>query len=533
MSTRLANPPPLALTQRWRAEGWWSDQTLADRFDAAAQAQPDARLTIVSAQRPAEITLAAFNALSRRVAGGLAALGVGPGDVVAVQSPNWLEGMAVFAGALRLGAIVTPIVHIYGPSEVDFILEQTAAKVLVTPERFRGADYRQALRPVVERHPGLAWVVIGEAEAGAQAFDSLAGAEPWTAACPADASDVALLIYTSGTTSAPKGVQHTHQTLGAEMRAWRAERGSELAPGLCAWPIGHIAGFLGFLRYAGLGDAVVFMDVWNGVQAAELIERHQVRCTAGTPLHIGSMLDAAEADGRDLSSLIDYQAGATTIPGSLVERCEGKGLRTYRCYGSSEHPSASIGSPDDPFQKRLTTDGRLAPAVEIRLVDDAGDDVPAGAEGEIALRGPDQFVGYRDASLDADAFLPEGWFRTGDIGRLDAEGYLSITDRKKDVIIRGGENISSREVEDHLLAHPGVLDAAAVGRPHERLGEQVCACVVLATGETLELADLASWFAQRGVARQKTPEHLLVLSELPKNASGKVIKSDIRAMLRD
>lgn len=527
MSAQPANSElPAALTDLWKKEGWWPAETLSEQFDRAERDHPDAWLRVVSGQRPAELDIAAFNYLSRRAAGGLVRLGIGPGDVVAVQCPNWVEGMAMLAGALRIGAVITPIVHIYGPAELGYILRQSGARVLLTPDRFRGHDYRDALADLVADMPNLCWVVAGEKGPAALAFDDLVKADPWRGAAPADLAGQALLIYTSGTSAAPKGVLHSHQTLGAELLSWTELRG-RIAPILSPWPIGHVAGLLGFLRFAALGLSTVTMDIWDGEAAARLVAEHGILATSGTPLHIGSLLDASDGKGIDLSSLVDFQAGATVIPESVVGRAEAHGLHSYRCYGSSEHPTVSSGLPSDPLAKRLATDGRPNPGVEVRVVDEDGRDVPAGHEGEIATRGPDRFIGYQDPVMNAAAFLPGGWYLTGDIGRVDEEGFLAITDRKKDIIIRGGENISSREVEDHLFAHDAVSECAVVGLPHERLGEIVCACIV-ARQQALSKAELLAWFASRGVARQKTPEQFFLFDALPKNAAGKILKTEIK-----
>ncbi|MBV9510841.1 MAG: AMP-binding protein, partial [Caulobacteraceae bacterium] len=262
------------------------------------------------------------------------------------------------------------------------------------------------------------------------------------------------------------------------------------------------------------------------------IAKHRITATSGTPFHLTSLLDAADAGGADLSCLTDYLAGATMIPPALIERCEKRGLATYRCYGMSEHPTISRGTKDDPLEKRLNTDGRLCPGVEVRIVDEDGRDVSVGDVGEILSRGPDRFVGYTDAALNAEAIEPGGWLRTGDIGRLDTDGFLAIVDRKKDVIIRGGENIASREVEDLLSSLPGVREAAVVGAPHPTLGEQVCAFVVVDEGADVSLKAVSAHFAAAGIARQKTPERIEPVLELPRNAAGKVLKPELRSRLR-
>jgi cyclohexanecarboxylate-CoA ligase len=262
------------------------------------------------------------------------------------------------------------------------------------------------------------------------------------------------------------------------------------------------------------------------------VQDHRVTTTAGAPFHLASLLDEAERQGSDLSSVKSYMVGAASVPTTLVERADAAGMPVYRAYGSTEHPVITTGTPTDPVARRAGTDGSLTPGNEIRLLDDDGIEVGTGRDGEIVSRGPELFVGYRDATLDADAFLPGGWFRTGDIGRLDADGYLTITDRKKDIIIRGGEKIASKEVEDLLARHPAVAEAAAVGRPDERYGERVAVFVLLRDGHTIDLPEIARHFASLGVARQKTPEHVEFVDALPRNPSGKVRKVELRERLR-
>jgi len=220
--------------------------------------------------------------------------------------------------------------------------------------------------------------------------------------------------------------------------------------------------------------------------------------------------------------------GAAPVPPSLIEACQRLGLAVYHCYGSSEHPTVTSGVVDDALDKQLHTEGRAIIGSEIRFVDDDGNDVPTGEEGEICTRGPELFMGYLDQALNEAAFLPGGWYRSGDIGRLDAEGFLLITDRKKDIIIRGGENISSKEVEAVLLRLDGVTDAAVIAAPDERMGEVVRACLVLSPGAAITLEDIRSHFAAAGIARQKSPERLSIVDELPRNASGKVLKHQLR-----
>ena len=508
--------------------------TLIEAFITGAKHHPDARLVVASETRPAEARLAEIVAQGRHIGEELRCLGIEPGDVVAAQLPAWQEWLLVAVAAAQAGAVLLPIISIYGPKELRFVLTKSRAKVLITPDRWRRADYAE----IVDRCgdlPDLAHhVVIGEAWSGALPWSQLLTARPAGPPVPRAADDRAMLIYTSGTTAEPKGVQHSNRTLLAELAAMaearRALAGREVA--LSPWPPGHVAGVIQLMRFLVDGVPLVAMDQWDPATAAALVARHRVTSTSGTPFHLGGMLDAAERDGRDLSSLSHYAVGAAPVPSTLIARCSALGLATFRSYGSTEHPTVTTGDPGDRLEKRLTTEGRPMRGVEIRVVDEDGSDMGSGLDGEIATRGPDLFLGYSDPALNDATFLPGGWYRTGDIGRLDEDGFLLITDRKKDIIIRGGENIASREVEDLLHGHPAVAEVAVVAAPDERMGEIVRAYVALRPGASLALKDVSAYFAAAGVARQKTPEQLVLVEMLPRNATGKVLKHELRERAR-
>ena len=525
------------LRQRYYAEGRYQRRTLADEMRDGAATHPNDQMVFHSDANPAEATLGQMHRRSVELAGALHALGLRPGDVVAVQVPNWLEGALAFQAAMTLGVVLLPVIHIYGPAEVGFILRQSGAKAFICPDRWRHIDYLERIERLDRSTlPDLEHViVIGEKPVpGGLTWRELeARATPDFERPTVDPDDVCLLVYTSGTTAEPKGVQHSHNTLLAEVRGPGPRDPRLPSPViLSAFPAGHIAGVLGTARLYVHGGRTVLMDAWDPDDAAALIEEHGVLGTAGTPFHLSSLLEAAEAAGRDLSSLMAYTTGAASVPPSLVERAAAAGIPTFRSYGSSEHPTITAGLPIDPPEKRAHTDGRLTSGNEIRIIDDDGNDLPVGEAGEIVSRGPELFVGYRDSALNPSSFLPDGWFLTGDIGVLDEDGYLRITDRKKDVIIRGGENIASKEVEDVLATHPAVQESAVVAMPDERYGERICAYVMLRKGASLELEDVARHFEKAGLARQKTPERLIPVDDFPRTAAGKVKKFELRQRLR-
>jgi acyl-CoA synthetase (AMP-forming)/AMP-acid ligase II len=342
-----------------------------------------------------------------------------------------------------------------------------------------------------------------------------------------------VLAYTSGTTADPKGVVHSHNTLLAECRAIvDSSGGGPSDVFLCPNPIGHIAGIYSALIAPFLLGyrKLVLMDGWDPKWALDLVQEHRVTRTGGATFFLMTMLSHPELGTVDTSSLEAFGLGGANVTPALVEQADALDWRAFRSYGCTEHPSITMARPDAPLEKRAFTDGQAMLDVELRLVDEDGRDVPPGEEGEVVSRGPDQFLGYMDPDMDAEAFDDEGWFHTGDIGRLDEDRYLAITDRKKDIIIRGGENISAREVEEVLATHPTVLDVAVTSVADEIYGERVCAFVVTG-GKELTLEEVRAHFAEKGVAKQKTPERIEIVTEFPRTLAGKVQKYLLKRQL--
>jgi acyl-CoA synthetase (AMP-forming)/AMP-acid ligase II len=517
-----------ALRERWHAQGWFGEADLAAAFCDEGAAEG----TVVFAAADSRVPLTRSRIVddARRIARGLIDLGIGPGDVVAVQSPTSRRSLTAMVGIWLCGGVVLPVVTTLGPRDLEFILRQSRARALCVPHRWRTTDFAAQARRLADHLPELSTIIAldDQPPAGAVGWADLISSAPLATLPNADPDEICLLIYTSGTTSEPKGVQHTHNSVLAATRRRSLGAGRVLA----AFPSGHIAGLLGSVSPLLQGGITVIMDRWSAAEAAKLIEEYRLEASSGTPFFLTTLLDEARSAGRDISSLTRFLTGAASVPPSLMNRAQGLGIVSWRTYGSTEHPVLSSGTPDDPEEKRHGTDGRVTDGNEVRLVDDEGADVPPGAEGEIVARGPRQFAGYRDAALDAEAFLPGGWFRTGDIGRFDADGYLIITDRKKDIIIRGGENIASREVEDLLVLHPGIAEAAVCAAPDPLLGEQVCAFVVPRPGAHIDLDVVRAHFAGLGVARHKAPERVETVTDLPRTPTGKVKKTELRTLLR-
>ena len=341
------------------------------------------------------------------------------------------------------------------------------------------------------------------------------------------------MLYTSGTTSQPKGVVHSHNTILATFEAsLQADPALQPTAYLANPSVGHVGGVIQPLIAILTNATMVTMDQWDGQTAAALIARHSAQFMGGAPIFLRSVREAAALDGHDISSLRSVLFGGTAITPTPIEECDDVGIRGFRCYGSTEHPYASQSRPSQPLAIRARTDGHAMNGTRILLVDENGASVANGETGEIALIGPQQFLGYYDAALNAEHFMSNGAFLTGDVGRMDRDGNLTVMDRKKDIIIRGGENISSKEVEDALATVPGVIEAAAIAMPDSRLGEKVCAYVVSQGPAPPTLESIASHFASLGIARYKTPERLVLIDDFPRTASGKIKKNELRNALR-
>ena len=523
------------LASGYRKDGFWTDESLGGVLTARLAARSEQTFKMRSDLRPWAGTFGDVLDGSRRVAAGLARVGVGAGDVVAFQLPNWIEAALLFYGAGLLGAVVVPIVHFYGTKEVRYILDRSGARVLVTASAFRGIDYLGMLDTLVGDLPALEHVFVVGNEAGRWTpFSALLESDPVSEAAAVDPAAAALVAWTSGTTSDPKGVVHSHRTFVAEARQLASARSG--GPTLIGAPVGHGIGLLGGLVIPVLdGMPVQLIDSWDpGVVLAAMLE-DKVSAATGATFFLTSLLDHPGFGPEHVEMMPVAAMGGAPVPRAVAERTASLGMSMIRMYGSTEHPSTT-GSRQgvDPPEKGMFTDGRPLPGVEIRLVDESRVDVAGiGVPGEILSRGPDLCEGYTSPALTAEAFVDDGWYVSGDVGVLDEDGYLTITDRKKDIIIRGGENVSAAEVEELLLRMPGVAEVAVVAAPDARLGEHGCAFVRVIPGAAeFDLEAVRSNLGAAGLARQKWPEELRFVGDFPRTASGKVQKFVLRQQLR-
>ncbi|MFF3371808.1 AMP-binding protein [Streptomyces sp. NPDC002680] len=509
MRTIPTRTVPAELAKRYEVEGWWTPDTLGDLLTRGLAAAPDTEFRVHSAVRPWTGTFADVERVARRLAAGLRARGVGPGDVVAFQLPNWMEAAAVFWASAFLGAVVVPVVHFYGRKEVGYILDAVRPRVFVTAARFGHLEHQPDLSagvPVVG--------VVG------RDFDDLLADEPLPGVLPTDPASPALVAFTSGTTRDPKGVVHSHQTLGFETRQlaglYPPDRGRQLTSA----PVGHFIGMINaFLIPVLDGTPVNLADAWDPGAALGLMRSDGLTVGGGAAYYMASLLDHPDFTPAHLAGMKYAGLGGSAVPAAVTNRLAALGITVFRSYGSTEHPSITGSRHTAPEAKRLYTDGDCLPGVEIRLAED----------GEILSRGPDLCLGYTDPALTERVFDADGWYRTGDIGVIDGDGYLTITDRKADIIIRGGENIGALEVEEVLLALPAVAEAAVVAAPDERLGEHAAAVLRLKPGHPAPTLDeMRAHLDREGLARQKWPEELHVVDEFPRTASGKVQKFVLR-----
>jgi cyclohexanecarboxylate-CoA ligase len=509
----------------WRTAGAWTDETLLDRL-ASSPSHGHGRELIVDGD--VRLNDGDLRVRAARVAAALQAAGIGPGDVVVYQLPNWWESVALAWGILLAGAVASPVTPTLRHAEVGFVLEETATRLAVVPHSFRGFDHPAMLAEI--GFDGTTWVTrAGE-------LDAVLGNEDAAAPRPVavKASDAALVLWTSGTTSQPKGVVHTHQSLRHEADSLGVAhafdgRDRQLLP----MPMTHVAGFTyGVLMPVCLGVPAVLMDVWEPGTALRLVERERISVMISTPIFVRTMIDHADFGATDTTSVRLLSLGGAGVAPATVREGAARfggpdGCWCKRTYGSTEYPTLTTGSLGDDPEIQATTDGVIIGPAELRIVDPvSGVDKEPGQPGELWARGPEMCSGYLDAALDAAAFAPDGWFRTGDLATY-VGGYLTIVDRLKDIVIRGGENISAAEVEHALLSHPAVADCAVVAMPDPVLGERTCAFVI-PRGEPPTLAALAAHVAAQGLAPFKRPERLELRDALPRTPSGKVQKGPLR-----
>jgi cyclohexanecarboxylate-CoA ligase len=527
------------------ARGFWRDRTINDDLDACLASCPDKlALTAVRASggEPRRFTYREMGTLVDRIAVGLSRLGVGRNDVVAIQLPNGWPFTLLYLACSRIGAVFNPLMPIFRERELAFMLKHGEAKLLIVPKTFRNFDHEAMARSLQPGLPSLARIVVVDG-GGEDDFDALLTRPEWEKAGDAHAiltrgrpgpDDITQLIYTSGTTGEPKGVMHSANTLMANIVPY-AERmrldGDDIV--LMASPMAHQTGFMyGLMMPVMLKASAVVQDVWDPAFAADLIRREGVTFTMASTPFLTDLTRAVTESGKGVPSLRSFLCAGAPIPGPLVEQARaGLGAKIVSAWGMSENGAVTTIALDDDDSLAVNTDGCALPGVEVKVVDPEGRALPPGENGELLVRSVSNFGGYLKRqqwnATDAD-----GWFDTGDLARMSADGYIRITGRSKDVIIRGGENIPVVEVEALLYRHPAVAQVAIVAYPDERLGERACAVVVPKAGESVDLAAIREFLKAEKVAVQYIPEKLILRDAMPATPSGKIQKFRLREMLR-
>jgi len=514
--------------EKFTKEGQWRNKTLSNFLKDILDRRPD-DLAIVAGEH--RLTYREIDHLSNNLARALGKIGIADGDVVSFQLPNWHQTAILNVALTKLGTVVNPIIPIYKEREVRFILSQSRSAAIFIPDVFRGFSYVDMIQRIKKDLPELNHVIVvgKNVPDGMLSMDTLLEGDGASIPEPdVNPNDVKLLIYTSGTTAEPKGVQHTHNTLVCTALHDSKVIGlNEKTVTLMPSPVTHITGYCQALEYPFIvGSRAVLMDSWDAETALRLAEQEGCNYTIGATPFLQQMLDSPSLESRKLAAPFIFLCGGAYISPDLIQRAWDKaGWKTYRVYGATEAPTVTLGI--GPKEKAAETDGMVS-NYAIQVIDFQGRPLAFGEEGEIVVKGPKLFVGYKNVDLNKDSFGPGGWFHTGDLGKLSPEGYLRITGRKKDIIIRGGENISAAEIEDVLHLHPAVETVAAVAMPDKKMGEKVCAYVKVRMGASLTFEEMIAFFEKHKVTKQKWPERLEIVGEFPMTASGKIKKHILR-----
>ena len=518
----------------YRQQGLWGDASLADYWQQTARAMPD-KIAVVD-NHGASYTYSALDHAASCLANWMLAKGIESGDRIAFQLPGWCEFTVIYLACLKIGAVSVPLLPSWREAELVWVLNKCQAKMFLAPTMVKQTRPVELIQQLQNQLPQLQQIVgvdkLAPATSSLSLSQIIADNTPLTTAITTHGDELAAVLFTSGTEGLPKGVMLTHNNILASERAYCARLNLTWQDVfMMPAPLGHATGFLhGVTAPFLIGARSVLLDIFTPDACLALLEQQRCTCMLGATPFVYDLLNVLEKQPADLSALRFFLCGGTTIPKKVARECQQRGIKLLSVYGSTESSPHAVVNLDDPLSRFMHTDGYAAAGVEIKVVDDARKTLPPGCEGEEASRGPNVFMGYFDEpELTARALDEEGWYYSGDLCRMDEAGYIKITGRKKDIIVRGGENISSREVEDILLQHPKIHDACVVAMPDERLGERSCAYVVLkAPHHSLSLEEVVAFFSRKRVAKYKYPEHIVVIEKLPRTASGKIQKFLLR-----
>ncbi|MBI3992809.1 MAG: cyclohexanecarboxylate-CoA ligase [Candidatus Lambdaproteobacteria bacterium] len=533
--------------ERLNAQGLWPDRIITDLMDAAVAARPDhIAVTDVNTATGRSTTLSyrELRTISDRIALGLVSMGVQRNDVVSVQLPNWWHFAGLYLACVRIGAVINPLMPIFREREMSFMLGFCEAKLVVVPRRFRGFDHPAMIRNIRKDLPHLKGMLVVDGEDEATSFEAQLINRRWEDEMDArkifaerrpGPDDVCELIYTSGTTGQPKGVMHTANTLISNIEQAGRQVGLNSDDVVfMASPIAHQTGFLyGMMLPIYYKTKSVLQDIWDAVVAAQRIQDEGATFTMASTPFLADLTHNEGVAKYDTSTLRNFICAGASIPTVLAQAAAEKlRIRVISGWGMSENGLVTTTRIGDAPEKVFQTDGAPITGMEIRVVDSDGRLLPPNTEGHLQARGLTSFVGYLKKP-ELDTTDADGWFDTGDNARIDPDGYVRITGRSKDIIIRGGENIPVVEVEELLYRHPDVQDASIVGMPDERLGERGCAFLVLKPGRSMTFQDMVSYFSDMKLAKNYWPERMEVLTEMPRTPSGKIQKFKLREVAKE
>lgn len=525
----------------------WNDKLITDYLQEAVSNTPD-RAAIVGYQVTDDtrtaLTYQELNNTVTRMAAGLASIGIEKGDVVACQLPNWWQTTALHLACIRIGAILNPLMPIFRERELRFMLSHGEAKLLVIPKVFRSFDYEAMVDGIRSELPDLETLLVIGGD-GDRSFEQRLLNTAWEEQVDTgalfrerqiNADDVIQILYTSGTTGQPKGVMHTSNTLFSNVRPYadRLHLGADDVV-LMASPVAHQTGFLyGVMMPIYLGTTVVLQDIWDADYVCKVIATEKPAFTMASTPFLADLVKTAPRHEGKLDSLRIFVSAGAPIPSAVVEQAsQTLKAKIVSAWGMTENGAVTMTCPEDPAERASQSDGKPLPWMDVKVTDFNGNDLPAGEEGDLRVRGASLFVGYlkRPELYGVDA---DGWFSTGDLAHMDKNGYIRITGRTKDVVIRGGENIPVVEVENLLYKFPGLADVALVGFPDERLGERLCAYVTLnenATSVTLD--EVKDYLTSQQLSKSYLPEYLEVIEAMPRTASGKIQKFKLREQAKN
>lgn len=524
--------------------GFWKNRTVLDYFDQHVLNRPD-KTAVVSRNSETDITTAlTYQQLGQyvdRFALGLINLGVKPGDVIATQIPNWWEFLALYLASVRIGAAMNPLMPIYRHREVSYMMGFAEAKVAIVARTFRGFNYLEMMEEIRPKLPNLEYILAIGGPENPDSFEEKLLFPRWEEnpdrhaaleQCRLDPNSVTQLLFTSGTTGNPKGVMQISNSLLActenFVKRYALTQDDNI---MMSSPLAHQTGFLvGVLIPIYLGSKVVYQDVWEADRAIQLVHDEQIHFTMASTPFLADMTYSPELEHTDTSHFKTFVTGGAPIPRVVAEEARKRlHCQVYGVYGMTENLAVTVCGPGDSQEKIFGTDGVGQSGVDIRVVDANGIEVPRGEEGEIQTRGSYNFCGYlKQEELTAAAIDSEGWFSTGDLARMDEDGFIRITGRSKDILIRGGENVPIVEVENLIYEHPAIQDAALVGVPDSRLGERGCLFVTLKPDASFSLEEMRRYLGNNQMAKQYWPEQLQIVTELPRTLSGKIQKFKLR-----